>query len=92
MKPWLIAEFLIMREEMPRSLLSCAAEIKDCLDKLGEAYGQRHECHRVAGQSHSRLRFGKVEDVFRQGLHEFLSEHIDQNNRLGEEINISYLM
>jgi len=92
MKPWLIAEFLIMREEMPRSLISCAAEIKECLDRLGEEYGQRHECHRIAGQIYSRLRFGKVEDVFRQGLHEFLSDHIDQNNRLGLEISRSYLL
>ena len=92
LKPWLIAEFLVMREEMPRSLISCAAEIKDCLDRLGEEYGQRHECHRIAGQIYSRLRFGKVEDIFRQGLHEFLSEHIETNDRLGLEISRSYLL
>ncbi|MBX3493188.1 MAG: alpha-E domain-containing protein [Parvibaculum sp.] len=92
LKPWLIAEFLIMREEMPRSLISCAAEMKDCLDKLGEEYGQRNEAHRMAGQVHSRLRFGKIEDVFRQGLHEFLTEHIAQNDRLGVEISRGYLM
>ena len=92
LKPWLIAEFLIVREEMPRSLISCSAEIKDCLDRLGEEYGQRNEAHRVAGQIYSRLRFGRVEDVFRQGLHEFLSEHIEQNDRLGTEISRVYLM
>lgn len=92
LKPWLIAEFLIMREEMPRSLISCSAQIKDCLDRLGEEYSQRNEAHRVAGQIYSRLRFGRVEDVFRQGLHEFLSEHIEQNDRLGAEISRVYLM
>jgi len=91
-RPWLIAEFLIMREQMPRSLISCTAEIKDCLDRLGEEYGQRHECHRIAGQIYSRLRFGKVEDVFQSGLHEFLLDYMALNNRLAYEVNRSYLM
>ncbi|MDR3500207.1 MAG: alpha-E domain-containing protein [Parvibaculum sp.] len=91
-RPWLIAEFLIMREQMPRSLISSTARIKDCLDNLGEEYGQRHECHRLAGQYYSQLRFGKVGDVFHQGLHEFLTRYIEQNNQLGVEISRSYLM
>ncbi|MGB5092587.1 MAG: alpha-E domain-containing protein [Parvibaculum sp.] len=91
-KPWLIADFLILQEQMPRSLISCAADIKACLDKLAEQYGQRHESHRVAGQIYSQLCFGKVDDIFGQGLHEFLSQFIEQNNRLGHEISRSYLV
>lgn len=91
-RPWHIAEFLIMRDQMPRSLVSCAAKIKECLDALAEEYGQRHECHRMAGRAHSQLRFGKVADVFHQGLHEFLTDYIDRNNHLGLEISRSYLM
>ncbi|MGX1198751.1 alpha-E domain-containing protein [Parvibaculum sp. MBR-TMA-1.3b-4.2] len=91
LKPWLIVEFLTLREEMPRSLASCALGIKESLDHLAEQYGQRHECHRMAGQIHSRLRFGQMDDIFRQGLHEFLSEHIENNNRLAYEISRAYL-
>ncbi|MCE9648481.1 MAG: alpha-E domain-containing protein [Parvibaculum sp.] len=91
-RPWLIADFLIMREEMPRSLLSCTGMIKVCLDQLAEEYGQRHESHRMAGQRYSQLRFGKVADVFSQGLHDFLTQYVEQNNRLGAEISRSYLM
>ena len=91
-KPWHVAEFLIMREEMPRSLVACTARVKDCLDELAEEYGQRHESHRMAGRRYSQLRFGRVDDVFRQGLHDFLEEFIDQNNKLGDEISRSYLM
>jgi uncharacterized alpha-E superfamily protein len=91
-RPWLIADFLIMREEMPRSLVACTAKIKECLDQLAEEYGQRHESHRMAGQRYSQLRFGKVSDVFSQGLHDFLTQYIEQNNRLGAEISRSYLM
>lgn len=91
-KPWLVADFLIMREEMPRSLVACMGKVKECLDHLADEYGQRHESHRMAGRRYSQLRFGKVEDVFGQGLHLFLEQFIDQNNDLGAEISHSYLM
>lgn len=91
-KPWLIAEFLILNDEMPRSLMSCMGQINSCLDDLASEYGTRMECHRMAGQMYSRLKFGQVSDVFNEGLHEFLTRFIEQNNRLGFEINRCYLM
>lgn len=91
-KPWHIAEFLILREEMPRSLVKCLREINGLLGELADEYGRRQECQRMAGQIYSRLRYGRVEDVFRQGLHEFLTDFIEQNNALGVEIGRNYLM
>jgi uncharacterized alpha-E superfamily protein len=40
---------------------------------------------------HARLRYGRIEDVFRQGLHEYLTEFIEQNAVLGSEISRHYL-
>jgi uncharacterized alpha-E superfamily protein len=40
---------------------------------------------------HARLRYGRIEDIFRQGLHEFLTEFIDRNIVLGDEISKQYL-
>lgn len=91
-KPWNIARFLILEEQMPRSLVSCMANINQALDRLANEYGQRNESHRLAGQLYSRLKFGKVEDVFSQGLHEFLTDYIEQNHRLAIEVNRSYLI
>jgi len=91
LKPWLIAELLILRPEMPRSLRSCLDEIARHLDLLGQAYGTRGECHRLAGQIDARLRYGKIESIFQAGLHEFLTEFIDTNTVLGEEIRRHYL-
>lgn len=90
-KPWRVAEFLTIEEQMPRSLVNCMSRITENLNLLGDQYGQRHECHRTAGRLQSRLRFSRVEDIFRQGLHEFLTEYIDQNRQLGEEISKTYL-
>ena len=91
LKPWLIAELMILRPEMPRSLFNCLQEITRYLDLLAGAYGVRGECHRLAGQMHSRLRYAKIDDVFQHSLHDFLTEFIDSNVVLGDEIAKLYL-
>jgi uncharacterized alpha-E superfamily protein len=93
LKPWLVAELLILRPEMPRSLLGCCEQIVRHLDLLAEAYGGlRGECHRIAGEMHARLRQGRVQDIFQSGLHEFLTEFIDRSVVLGGEISRLYLL
>lgn len=92
LKPWLIAELLILRPEMPRSLRSCYDEISEHLDALAGRYGgKRGECHRLGGEIHARLRYGRIRDIFQIGLHEFLTEFIDRTILLGSEINHLYL-
>jgi uncharacterized alpha-E superfamily protein len=93
LKPWLIAELLILRPEMPRSLVSCYDEIVRTLDLLAEAYGgKRGECHRLTGEVYARLRYGRIQDVFQLGLHEFLTEFINRTLILGDEIASLYLI
>jgi uncharacterized alpha-E superfamily protein len=93
LKPWLIAELLILRPEMPRSFVSCFDEITRTLDMLAGAYGgKRGECHRIAGDVHARLRYGRVQDIFHTGLHEFVTEFINRSLTLGDEISALYLL
>ena len=92
LQPWLIAEFLILRPEMPRSLLSCYDRITQYLNLIADSYGgKRGECHRLAGAMHARLRYARVDDIFQSGLHEFLTEFIDRSMVLGSEISQLYL-
>lgn len=92
LKPWLIAELLILRPEMPRSLRSCFEQITLTLEALADIYGgERGECHRLAGHTHAQLRFGRIDDIFQRGLHEFLSEFLKTGVRLGDEIAAFYL-
>ena len=87
--PWRVAELLVLRRDMPRSLHACLDEINHILDQLS---GNRQtECRRLAGELHARLRFGKMQDIFQKGLHEFLSDFIDSNNLLGAEIQRAFL-
>jgi uncharacterized alpha-E superfamily protein len=93
LKPWLVAELLILRPEMPRSLVSCYDEIARTLDLLAESYaGKRGECHRLSGEVFARLRYGRIQDVFQLGLHEFLTEFINRTAVLGDEIASLYLI
>ena len=39
--PWNVAELMILKPEMPRSLRACYDEIAANLDQLGAAYGSR---------------------------------------------------
>ncbi|HUB96390.1 MAG TPA: alpha-E domain-containing protein [Stellaceae bacterium] len=92
LQPWLVAEFLILRPEMPRSLLSCFTEITRDLDRIAVAYGgKRGECHRRAGEMHAKLHYAKIETIFQSGLHEFLTDFIDGSIVLGAEISNLYL-
>jgi len=88
--PGPIAELLILRPEMPRSLLHCMTELVRALDALAGFYGERTECHRLAGELHARLRFGRIDAILRAGLHEFLTRFIEDVARLGEAISASY--
>ncbi len=49
------------------------------------------ECQRLAGRLQARVRFGKIDEVFRIGLHEFLTEFVDNTIELGDEISELYL-
>ncbi len=91
-EPWLVADFLILRPEQPRSLLSCYSALHDYLDKLSDAYGRQGPSQRLARSMVSRLSNSNIDDIFQSGLHEFLSDFIAENNRLGEAITQQYLI
>jgi hypothetical protein len=91
-KPWLIADLLILRPEMPRSLIACYGEIARFLDAIGRAYGRQGPSQRHARSVLTRLENSSIKDVFSMGLHEFLTECIEDNVRLGMNIAEQYLV
>jgi uncharacterized alpha-E superfamily protein len=83
--PLRVAELLILREDVPRSLHYCMNEITGILDELGER--GYNEPRRLAGELHAKLHYGRVEEVISLGLHEYLMSFLSGINRLGDEIN-----
>ena len=91
-KPWLIADLLILKDEMPRSLASCYGNLVQNLDYIARAYGRQGVAQRQARATRARLENSRMEEIFQRGLHEFIEEFIDANNRLGGAITEQYLM
>ncbi|MDX2233395.1 MAG: alpha-E domain-containing protein [Hyphomonadaceae bacterium] len=91
-KPWNIADLLMLRPEMPRSLRACYDNIEEALEQITETHGgRRGECHRLAGSIAAGLRYGRIDDVFARGLHETLTELIDSTAQLGLELSAFYM-
>ena len=90
-KPWLVADLLILNRQIPRSLASCYDEIQRHLDLLASVTGKRGPAHRLASAGHARLGSSNIEKIFADGLHEFLTRFITENNKLGDAIAAQYL-
>lgn len=90
-KPWLVADLLILNPQMPRSLTGCYDNISRFLDALGEAYGRHGPAQRQGRKTLTKLKNMAIADVFQQGLHEFITEFVKENDRLGNTISDQYL-
>jgi len=88
--PRRVAELLILREDMPRSLHSCMTFIHETLETLCDE--NTRETKRASGELHARLHYGKTDDIIKFGLHEYLMEFLDRISALGEQINRSFLV
>jgi uncharacterized alpha-E superfamily protein len=90
--PWQVAEMLILRPEMPRSLRACYEQVMQNLDILAGRYeGRSGAPHRFTGETLAKLRYSSIEDIFETGLHEFLTETIERTLEIGTEIDAFYL-
>ena len=90
--PWQVAEMLILRPEMPRSLRACYEQVMQNLDILAGRYeGRVGAPHRFTGETLAKLRYSSIEDIFETGLHEFLTETIERTLVIGTEIDAFYL-
>lgn len=88
--PMRVAELIVLNAEMPRSLLSCYDRLTATLATL--CGDDPRECQRLGGRLHSRLRFGRISEIFDQGLHEFLTEFIDGNANVSQQIARDFMM
>jgi uncharacterized alpha-E superfamily protein len=92
LKPWLIADLLILNEQMPRSLASCYENLVRFCDSIATAYGRQGLAQRQARAVRTRLQNSRMEEIFQTGLHEFIGEFVADNNALGAAVSSQYLM
>jgi uncharacterized alpha-E superfamily protein len=88
--PRRVAELLILREDMPRSLHSCMNFFHETLEELCDENSR--ELERASGELHALLHYGRTDDVIKFGLHEYLMQFLERISALGEGINNSFLV
>ncbi|MDP3616472.1 MAG: alpha-E domain-containing protein [Rhodoferax sp.] len=89
-RPERVAELLILRPDMPRSLHASLNEVVKNLALVGN--GQSSETHRRAGKLCAELKYGRIDEIMATGLHAYLTQFLDRVNDLGAHISRDFLM
>lgn len=85
-----VARYLILNEQMPRSLAFCYARIQAKLAALENAYGAAPPCHAMARDIQGRCFSKPMDQIFTDGLHEFVGDFLIANNALASAIQRDY--
>ena len=88
--PERVAELLILRNDMPRSLHFCLNGVVKNLELI--ANRQSGETQRQAGLLHAQLHYARIEDILERGLHEYLTDFMDGIYMLGDGISKNFLV
>jgi uncharacterized alpha-E superfamily protein len=86
--PIKVAQLLILERRMPRSLAGCFDQITQAMDRIE---GQDRAAKRLASELHARLTHADIDEIFQDGLHEYLTECLADINDLGNRIQRAYL-
>lgn len=89
-RPEKVAELLILRADMPRSLAACMDEVVANLKRV--ANEQSDDTLRRAGRLQADLRFGRIDEILATGLHAFLSQFLERVGTLGVGISRDFLV
>jgi uncharacterized alpha-E superfamily protein len=88
--PERVAELLVLRSDMPRSLSACMGEVVDLLAKLKNA--QSSKTITQARNLMAELRDSRIDEILDQGLHSFLTNFLERVNAVGSGISRDFLL
>jgi uncharacterized alpha-E superfamily protein len=89
-RPEKVAELLILRPDMPRSLAACMNETVANLHLVANA--QSADTLRRAGRLQSDLKYGRIDEILATGLHAYLTQFLDRVADLGVGISRDFLV
>ncbi|MDT7515093.1 alpha-E domain-containing protein [Rhodoferax mekongensis] len=89
-KPERVAELLILKSDMPRSLHASLNEVVGNLALV--ASNPESETLRRAGKLRSELQYGRIDEILATGLHAYLTQFLDRVNDLGAHISREFLV
>ncbi|QPC98005.1 alpha-E domain-containing protein [Qipengyuania soli] len=85
-----ICEFLILDDRFPRSLAFCHSALRETLTALARLHGHEGQSNALMRDSDTHLTGLTIEEVFDQGLHEFLVEFVSTNSAIANAIADDY--
>ena len=89
-RPERVAELLILRADMPRSL---HASLNEVMANLALVSPDPHsETLRHAGKLRAELAYGRIDEILDTGLHAWLTQFLDRVNALGSHISREFLL
>jgi uncharacterized alpha-E superfamily protein len=89
-RPERVAELLILRHDMPRSLAACMHEVVSNLHRV--ANEQSKDTLRLAGRLDADLQYGRIDEILATGLHAYLTQFLERVNALGVGISRDFLV
>ena len=89
-RPDKVAELLILRPNMPRSLHACMNSVVENLALVANEHSL--ETQRRAGRLRSDLQFGRIDEILATGLHAYLTQFLDRVNDIGAGISRDFLV
>jgi uncharacterized alpha-E superfamily protein len=88
--PERVAELLILRPEMPRSLLACLNEVEVNLKELANL--RSGPTLRQAGKLRAELTFCTIEEILEEGLHPYLQRFLERINVIASGVSRDFLV
>lgn len=89
-RPDRVAELLILRPDMPRSLHASLNEVVNNLQAVTD--NPQSETVRHAGKLRADLAYGRIDEILATGLHAYLTQFLERVNVLGGRISREFLM
>jgi uncharacterized alpha-E superfamily protein len=89
-RPERVAELLILRPDMPRSLLGCLNEVMSNLALVSS--DPASETRRRAGKLCADLQYARIDEILANGLHAYLTQFLDRVNEIGAHISREFLV
>ena len=88
--PERVAELLVLRADMPRSLHASMREV--VLNLKAVAHAGALDSQRKAGRLLADVQYSRIDEILDTGLHAYLTHFLDRVNQLGECITKDYLV
>lgn len=91
--PRLVAEFLLLSDNFPRSVRFCVSELNRTIRRIS-GVGEGHfsnDAEKLTGRFLAELQFSGIDEIFEIGLHKYLDETQIKLNNIGDALFRAYI-